>query len=168
MLKLPKSRYLHRDNSVLYSSLASLKSQPNRKSNGWQLPQRRGSRRWPWQRGAAPWGTRDASSWSLLCSCAGALPRPPHALWPVACTSSTWTLRRCRTQSRGQQTWCKRLSANACVEREKSRLLKQKGMIRYQLNRKNSLKQSSFNEKKLLIHSYTAPDIRSYVSRHQY
>lgn len=84
--------------------------------NVWQLPQRRGSRRWPWQRGAAPWGTRDASSWSALRSCAWVWLMHPHALWPAACTSSTWTWHRCRRQSRGRQTWCMSRSASACVE----------------------------------------------------
>lgn len=78
----------------------------NRKRNMWQLPQRQESRRWPWQRGAAPWGTRDASSWSELSSCVGAPLKPPHALWLAACTSNTWTLRRCHTRSRERQTWC--------------------------------------------------------------
>lgn len=89
----------------------------HRNNNVRQLPQRRGSRRWPWQRDAAPWGTRDASSWSVPRSCVWVWLTRPRALWPAACTSSTWTLRRCRTQSRGQQTWCTCRSASACWER---------------------------------------------------
>lgn len=129
------------DNSELYFPLASLKSQPDRKNNVWQLPPRRGSRRWPWQHDEAPWGTRDASSWSVLSSCAGVQLRPPRALWPVACTSSTWTSRRCHTRSREQQTWCKCKSANACVEK-RSWLLKQEGQknINYRVWAQDSIK----------------------------